>query len=178
MTSEDPHGFAAFVSVGSNIDPGASIEGGLRALAGLVRIVDISMLYTSRPTERSDQADFVNGVWQIETDRDPWSLKFDVLREVEYRLGRTRSGDKHAARTLDLDLILYGEEIIRSDELVLPDPDIYNAHHVIFPLAQLAPELILPDTKIRVRDISGAADPSGLSPLPAMTAALKGWLNK
>lgn len=169
---------AAYISVGSNIDPFVHIEAGLKALADFVRIVDISTLYASRPTERSEQADFVNGVWQIETDLDPWSLKFDVLRTVESRFGRKRSMDKHAARTLDLDLILFGETIIRSDELVLPDPDIYNTPHVVFPLAELAPELILPDSKIRVRDLKGAAEAPGLTPMLAMTASLKGWLHK
>jgi 2-amino-4-hydroxy-6-hydroxymethyldihydropteridine diphosphokinase len=134
-------------------------------------------LYASRPTERPEQADFINGVWEIETDRDAWSLKFDVLREVERRVGRVRGPDKHAARPLDLDLLLYGHQVIRSDELAVPDPDIYNASYVTFPLAELAPTLVLPDTKIRIKDLAGAADTRNLTPLPALTAALKGWLN-
>ena len=168
---------SAYVAVGSNIDPLTHIEAGLRALAEYVRVVDISTVYASRPSERPEQPDFVNGVLLVETERDPWSLKFDVLREVESRQGRRRERDKHAARTLDLDLILFGDKVIRSDDLVLPDPDIYKAPYVYFPLAELAPDLILPDTGVRAGDL-GAKGGAGLTPMPTLTASLKGWLAK
>ena len=170
----------AYVSVGSNIDPEKNLAAGLKALTEELHVVSISTMYASRPTERPEQADFVNGVWKLELDveMDPWTLKFDVLRAVESRLGRTRGPDKHAARTLDLDLLLHGDLVIRSDELVLPDPSIYKAAYVLFPLAEIAQHLVLPDTKLQVQDLEGANDACGLRPLPKLTASLKGWLHR
>ena len=168
----------AYVSVGSNIDPKANIEAGLKALAEAVRVVKISTMYASSPAIRPEQADFINGVWQLDTELDPWTLKFEVLRAVEAGLGRTRGPDKHAARTLDLDLLLLGNQVVRSDDLVLPDPDIYQSAYVLFPLAEIAPNLVLPDTKLRVQDLEGANNAFGLSPLPELTASLKGWLQR
>ena len=170
----------AYISVGSNIDPEANLAAGLQALAEELSVVSISTMYASRPISRPEQADFVNGVWKLEldTELDPWTLKFEVLREVESRLGRTRGPDKHAARTLDLDLLLHGDLVIRSDDLVLPDPGIYKAAYVLFPLAEIAPNLVLPDTKLRVQDLEGANDAGGLHPLPELTASLKGWLHR
>jgi 2-amino-4-hydroxy-6-hydroxymethyldihydropteridine diphosphokinase len=167
----------AYAAVGANIDPEANIEAGIKALAEFVRIADISTLYVSKPSERPEQPDFINGVLKIETSLNPLRLKFDVLRKVESRLGRVRGTDRHAARTLDLDLILYEDQVIRSDELTLPAPDIYRAAYVAYPLAELAPRLVLPDTEIRVRDLKSATADT-LTALPALTAFLKGWLNK
>lgn len=168
----------AYAAVGSNIDPEVNIEAGIKALSAFVRIADMSTLYASKPSDRPEQPDFINGVLKFETSLDPWSLKFDVLRKVESRLGRVRGEDRHAARTLDLDLILYEEQVFRSDELTLPAPDIYRAAYVAYPLAELAPSLVLPDTKIMVRDLKGATASDTLIALPELTASLKGWLNK
>jgi dihydroneopterin aldolase/2-amino-4-hydroxy-6-hydroxymethyldihydropteridine diphosphokinase len=101
---------------------------------------------------QSEQPDFINGVIKIQTDRSPRELKFDILRKIEEKLGRVRSGDKFAPRTIDLDVILY--EMTLSDEpgLCLPDPSIRSYPFVAVPLLELAPELILPDTKTPLAD--------------------------
>jgi 2-amino-4-hydroxy-6-hydroxymethyldihydropteridine diphosphokinase len=168
----------AYISVGSNIDPYRNIEAGFKALLLTVTVLDVSVMVASKPSQRAEQADFINGVWKIETVCPALELKFEVLRDIERLCGRTRGEDKHAARTLDLDLLCYGDVVLQSKELTLPDPDIYTAPYIAVPLADLAPDLILPDTGRRVRDLKSATRLDGLSPLVEFTELLKGWLNK
>ena len=78
-----------------------------------VTITAISNFYKTSPVGGRNQPDFINGVVKIQTDRSPRQLKFDILRKIEEKLGRVRSEDKYAPRTIDLDMILYGEDSIR-----------------------------------------------------------------
>ena len=107
-----------FVAVGSNIEPEENISWALKMLQEYVTISAISKLYRSAALERADQDDFINGVVKILTSYKPRELKFDVLRKIESQLGRVRTDDKHTARTIDLDLILYDDIITNEDDLI------------------------------------------------------------
>jgi 2-amino-4-hydroxy-6-hydroxymethyldihydropteridine diphosphokinase len=122
----------AFIGVGSNIAPEKNIREALRLLAGSVRIVAISTFYRTPAIDRPSDPDFYNGVVAIETDLRPMALKSKVLRRIEAALGRRRSADKHASRTIDLDLLV----------LTPPDPDILNRAFVALPLAEIEPDLL------------------------------------
>jgi dihydroneopterin aldolase/2-amino-4-hydroxy-6-hydroxymethyldihydropteridine diphosphokinase len=124
----------AFIGVGSNIAPEKNIREALRLLARLVRIVAISTFYRTPAIDRPSDPDFYNGVVAIETDLRPMALKSKVLRKIEAALGRRRSADKYASRTIDLDLLV----------LTPPDPDILNRAFVAVPLAEIEPDLLLP----------------------------------
>jgi 2-amino-4-hydroxy-6-hydroxymethyldihydropteridine diphosphokinase len=145
----------AFIAVGSNIEPERNVLEGLRTLAREVRLLGISTLYRTPPLERPEQEPFINGVVEVCTDLSPEGLR-ELLRTVEQQLGRVRTADKHAARTLDLDLIVYDGLLRRGPELTLPDPDVYRRPFVAIPLAQLAPDLVLPDTGRRAGDLAAA----------------------
>jgi 2-amino-4-hydroxy-6-hydroxymethyldihydropteridine diphosphokinase len=136
----------AFVAVGSNIEPEENIRRALLDLKKYLTITAISNLYKTPAVNRPDQPDFLNGVVKIQTNYSPRELKFDILRKIEEQLGRFRSTDKFAARTIDLDLIVYGDLVIDEPDLCLPDPSIRSYPFVAIPLLELAPELILPDT--------------------------------
>ena len=93
-----------------------------------------------------DQAVFLNGVWRVETALTARQLKFDVLRPIEAQLGRVRGEDAYAARTIDLDVLLFGDLVSDEVGLCVPDPDIRTRAFILIPLLELDPALTLPDT--------------------------------
>lgn len=167
----------AYVAVGSNIDPEQSISSGLRLLAAHVSIVAVSTIYRSQAAERPEQNAFLNGVCRIETDRTPRDLKFDVLREIEKSCGRVRSSDPDAARTLDLDLLLYGDLVLDEGDIVIPDPDIGRRPFTALPLLELDPTLRMPDSGALLADIAAKLSWSALEPEPVFTKVLREMLS-
>ena len=139
-----------YLSVGSNIDPERNIIEACLRLKVLVSAIETSTFYETDPLERPRQPSFLNGVWRIATDLPPRRLKEEVLRKIERELGRVRSDDKHAPRTIDLDIIIYGDRLIDEPDLKIPDPDIRVRPFIAVPLLELAPDLVLPDTGERL----------------------------
>ncbi|MBI3576299.1 MAG: 2-amino-4-hydroxy-6-hydroxymethyldihydropteridine diphosphokinase, partial [Gammaproteobacteria bacterium] len=99
--------------------------------------------YRSAPVGRQDQPDFINAVCRVRTGLAPAALMHDLL-EIESRHGRERRGEKGGPRTLDLDLLLYGHEAIRSAELTVPHPRLHERAFVLYPLSELEPDLVIP----------------------------------
>ena len=114
----------AFISVGSNIEPERNILAALRLLTGKTEVIGSSIFYRTEPVGRVDQPMFVNGVWQIRTDLRPALIQKELLEPVEEVLGRRRTKDKYAPRTIDLDLVLYDDLVSEKPGLRLPHPDI------------------------------------------------------
>jgi 2-amino-4-hydroxy-6-hydroxymethyldihydropteridine diphosphokinase len=145
--SKPPHGDArAYIGLGSNLDdPATQIRAGMAALARLAetRVEVCSSLYHSAPVGRQDQPDFVNAVCRVRTGLAPAALMHDLL-EIESRHGRERQGDKGGPRTLDLDLLLYGNETIHSAALTVPHPRLHERAFVLYPLSELEPDLVIP----------------------------------
>ena len=113
------------------------------------------------------------------TTHQPRELKFDVLREIESQLGRIRTDDKHAARTIDLDLILYDDVTTNEADLILPDPSINIYPFVAVPLLELLPDLILPGTRVRLDTVRAALETNTLHPQDKLTDQLRSqFLNK
>ena len=163
----------AFVAVGSNINPAVNVRAAIRALASEAQVTAISTVYLSEPESRPDQSPFYNGVVEIKTGLSPQALKFQVLRGIEARLGRQRTPDKEAARTIDLDLILYDDLVLKTSGLVLPDPDIARRPFLAVPLSELAPDLVLAGTQASVAELVTGLPPVRLRPLRAYTARLR-----
>src|SRR5512143_1899534 len=114
----------AFVGIGSNIDPAQNVRAALRCLARQTRLVAISTVYLTEPLGRPEQAPYYNCVAEIATDVPPTELKYGMLRGIEDALGRRRTQDKYAPRTIDLDLLAYGDLVLDTEGMRLPDPDI------------------------------------------------------
>lgn len=163
----------AFVAVGSNADPANNVRKAVHLLRRLTRIVGISTVYLTESEGPPGQPSFYNFVIELETDLAPLEMKFQLLRPIENALGRVRTGDKFAARTIDLDLILYDEVVLNTADLTLPDPQIFLRPFVAIPLAELAPELILPGTASTTAQVAAAMESKTMTPLPDMTALLK-----
>ncbi len=115
-----------FVAVGSNIEPARNIREGLDRLNQIVPILDSSPFYETEPIGRPEQDNYWNGVIVLDLpdDTDPVQFQFETLRGVEAAQGRVRTKDKYAARTLDLDVILWGDQEIDRNGMRVPDPDI------------------------------------------------------
>jgi len=114
----------AFIAVGSNIEPQKNIAVALVALAEEANVISSSTFYRTEPIGRSEQPPFINGVWQVGTTVQPERIRSDLLCPIEEMLGRQRTADKFAPRTIDLDLVLY-DDLVRNDaDLKLPHPDI------------------------------------------------------
>jgi 2-amino-4-hydroxy-6-hydroxymethyldihydropteridine diphosphokinase len=143
----------AYIGVGSNIEPERNIPNALECLSKHVDVTGISSFYKTAPLLRENQGDYLNGVWQITTSTPPEELKFGVLRTIEKELHRNRESDKYASRTIDLDLLLYDDMVKQEGDLTIPDPDICKRSFIAFPLSELNPDLIMPDTKKMIIDI-------------------------
>ena len=163
----------AFVGVGSNLDPEANVPAALRLLARKVRVAAISIFYATEPLGRPEQPVFYNGVIEIETDIPARELKRGVLRPIEAALGRQRTADRYAARTIDLDLLIYGELVAEEEDLALPDPEIAGRAFLAVPLAELAPEVALPGDGRPLREIAAGLGPHDMKPLPDFTRRIR-----
>ena len=166
----------AYVAVGSNIAPHENVVRAFDMLAGLVRVCAVSTFYLTPPIGRPEQDVYRNGVFCVGTSVSPRELKFEILREVEQRLGRVRSDDAFAARTIDLDLALYGDCVIDEEDLRVPDPDIRTRAFVAFPLIELAPTLELPDTGERLAEVVTEVMRAELCPDILLSEVLKARL--
>lgn len=135
----------AFVGLGSNLeDPVAQINQALRELSALAstRLVVCSSLYRSAPVGWADQPDFVNAVAAVETGLSPREL-LAALLDLERRHGRVREF-VNAPRTLDLDLLLYGDLTSDEEGLILPHPRMHERAFVLMPLTEIAPDCVIP----------------------------------
>lgn len=162
-----------FIAVGSNIDPEQNIRAALERLKRHVHVTAVSTFYRTAPLAGRDQAFYLNGVWRAQTSRSARRLKFDVLRPLEVDLGRTRTEDKYAARTIDLDLIVYGDRVIDEPDLRTPDPDLRVRPFIAVPLLELAPDFVLPDSGEPLASLPVCRSPTGLQAVRAFTRRLR-----
>lgn len=162
-----------FIGVGSNIDPESNVQSALKLLGKRVLIVKISTFYRTQPLGRTDQPSFYNGAVEIETVLPPDELK-RVIRGIEADLGRVRTDDKYAPRTIDLDILIYDDAVISSTQMTVPDPEITERAFLAVPLCELSPDLILPGTGLRICDIADSFGIGDMEPLPEFTALLRG----
>ena len=134
----------AYVGIGANLgDAQANVLDALRRLALLdgTMVVETSGLYRTAPVDSSGP-DYINAVACIDTAFDPFEL-LAALQDIEQAHGRERPY-RNAPRTLDLDLLLYGDQIISSESLVVPHPRMHERGFVLAPLAEVAPDLVIP----------------------------------
>ncbi|WP_237066475.1 2-amino-4-hydroxy-6-hydroxymethyldihydropteridine diphosphokinase [Microbulbifer guangxiensis] len=134
-----------FIGLGSNLDtPEQQLRTAIGAMGELphTRVLRSSSFYLSAPVGPGDQPDYINAVAELETTLEPEAL-LDALQTIEAAHGRERSV-RWGARTLDLDILLFGREVTDSERLQVPHPRIGERNFVLVPLAELAPALTLP----------------------------------
>ena len=136
-----------YVGLGSNLsDPQKQIQLAVDALKKIntCQLTRLSSLYFSRPMGPQDQPDYMNAVAEITTVLSPLSL-LDELQSIENLAGRVRKDNRWGARILDLDILLFDNEIINHERLSVPHYGLELREFVLLPLAEISPELILPN---------------------------------
>ena len=135
-----------YIGLGSNLDgPERQVRSALVELAELpeTRLLKTSSLYRSRPLGGKAQPDYINAVAQLETSLPPPAL-LGHLQQIESAHGRIRGRERWAPRTLDLDLLLYGDDQFNDTDLVVPHPEIPNRNFVLCPLLEINPHIKVP----------------------------------
>jgi 2-amino-4-hydroxy-6-hydroxymethyldihydropteridine diphosphokinase len=147
----------AYIGVGANLgDREATIAEAVRLLGALDRttVVRASTLRETEPWGYADQPPFLNGAVEVETELDADSLLGRLL-DIERCLGRERDGIRYGPRTIDLDLLLYGEDEIDQAGLTVPHPRLHQRAFALEPLLELDPDLAVPG-RGRVADLLAA----------------------
>jgi len=148
----------AFLALGANLgNPEAQVQSAIAALGTLphTRLVRASSLYRSAPVGYADQPDFLNAVAEVATALAPREL-LDALLALELSCGRVRDFP-NAPRTLDLDIILYGGLVLHEHGLTIPHPRMHERAFVLVPLAEIAPDVIVPGRGV-ARDLLAGVD--------------------
>lgn len=143
MTSDAPQPVRAFIALGSNLgDREQLIADALWALNQLdrVRVVATSSLHETEPVGPAGQDAYLNGAAELETTVSPRDL-LNAMLAIERSLGRDRSeGERWGPRTIDLDLLLYGDLVTEEPSLTIPHPRLHERMFVLAPLAEIAPD--------------------------------------
>jgi len=136
----------AYIGLGSNLqEPIQQIQNALAVLKQLPdsTLVCYSSLYGSPPMGPADQPDYVNAVAELHTRLAPLKL-LNILQTIEVRQGRLRDLRRWSARTLDLDLLVYGDQEINTPRLIVPHPGLHERNFVLYPLQEIAANLTIP----------------------------------
>ncbi|TWC40275.1 2-amino-4-hydroxy-6-hydroxymethyldihydropteridine diphosphokinase [Pseudomonas sp. SJZ079] len=156
-----------YIGLGSNLaEPLEQLRGALTALAALpqTQLLARSSFYASDPLGPADQPRYVNAVAALDSALEPLVL-LDALQAIELSQGRERKAERWGPRTLDLDILLFGERLLNQARLTVPHYHMHARAFVLYPLAELAPALRLPDGRA-LSELLAACPFAGLERLP------------
>lgn len=151
----------AYIGLGANLgDRAAMLRAALEQLAAEpdVELVAVSAFHQTDPVGLVNQPRFLNAAAAVETELPARAL-LDRLLGIERRLGRTRDGPRFGPRTIDLDLLLYGDEEIAEPDLCVPHPRLHERLFALEPLAEIDPQLAVPGRGPLARIIAGLQSP-------------------
>ena len=132
------------LGLGANLgDRQATIRRALELLGERVEVVAVSTVRETEPWGYDDQPPFLNAAAAVETELAPREL-LTILLDVERALGRERTGPRYGPRTIDLDLLLHGDEVADEPGLTVPHPRLHERRFALEPLAELDPALVIP----------------------------------
>lgn len=137
----------AYIAIGSNLaSPLEQVNAAVQALGEIpqTRVVAVSSFYRTPPLGPQDQPDYLNAAVMLETGLDADTL-LDNTQRIELQQGRVRKAERWGPRTLDLDIMLFGDEVISTERLTVPHYDMKNRGFMLWPLFEIAPDLAFPD---------------------------------
>ncbi|WP_394173457.1 2-amino-4-hydroxy-6-hydroxymethyldihydropteridine diphosphokinase [Thalassotalea litorea] len=152
-----------YLGLGSNLEhPDQQLRWAVQQLAMVaeITIVSLSSIYQSRPMGPQDQPDYLNAVIGLDTDIAPLAL-LDLTQKIELDAGRVRKDERWGARVLDIDILLFGQQTITLPRLGIPHYGMKEREFVLYPLAEIAKDLILPDGQSLAELVTSVA-PNGI----------------
>jgi len=155
----------AYLSLGSNLNKESNLRQAVRLLAAHGRLVAVSAVFETAPVGNPDDPAFFNAAVALETTLSPVELKQQVLAGIEQRLGRQRSADPNAPRTIDVDISLFDDAILDRGKRHIPDPEIVRFPHIAVPLADLTPDYRHPETGETLAQIAARVTAAAGQPL-------------
>ncbi|HTV91431.1 MAG TPA: 2-amino-4-hydroxy-6-hydroxymethyldihydropteridine diphosphokinase [Verrucomicrobiae bacterium] len=130
----------AYIGIGSNLDePVQQVRSAIVALRALGDVAAVSSLYRTAPWGKTDQPEFVNAVVALDTKLDPRPL-LHGLKWLERELGREEDGERWGPRTIDFDILLYGDQEVDDGDLIVPHPHLHERAFALVPLVEIAPQ--------------------------------------
>nr|WP_314421089.1 2-amino-4-hydroxy-6-hydroxymethyldihydropteridine diphosphokinase [uncultured Erwinia sp.] len=154
-----------YLALGSNLaDPLHQVQSALDALAAIPqsRLIACSSLYRTPPYGPPDQPDYLNAAVALETELSPDAL-LDHTQRIELEQGRVRKDHRWGPRTLDLDIMLFGDLTLATPRLTVPHYDMHNRAFMLLPLREIAPGLCLPNGT-RIADLLAPLDSTAIRP--------------
>ena len=135
----------SYIALGSNLNnPKKQLQNAISCIANIPHtiIIDQSSFYETKPLGPQNQPDYINQVIAVATQLSPHEL-LKALLNIELQMGRIRL-ERWGARIIDCDIILFGDLVIQTSDLIIPHPEMKNRSFVLYPLAEIAPDLVLP----------------------------------
>ena len=149
----------AYLSLGSNIDPERNLPAAVTLLAQFGQVRAVSSVWQSAPVGFAAQADFLNAAVILETTLSAQRLREQAIAKIEENLKRVRTENKNAPRTIDIDIMLFNEEVFSLGQRHIPDAEVLERTFVAIPLAEIAPDYVHPETGQTLRQIADKFDP-------------------
>ncbi len=137
----------AYIAIGSNLaSPLEQVNAALKALDDIPdsHIITVSSFYRTPPLGPQDQPDYLNAAVALETSLAPEAL-LNHTQRIELQQGRVRKAERWGPRTLDLDIMLFGNQVINTERLTVPHYDMKNRGFMLWPLFEIAPTWVFPD---------------------------------
>ncbi len=162
---------SVFLSLGSNIEPERHLREAVRRLAALGQVRAASTVWETEPLGMAGQPNFLNAVVWLETPLSAQALRAEALPALEAALGRVRTENKNAPRTIDIDLLLFNREVLQLGRRHIPSPEIGERPFVAIPLAEIAPGYLHPETGQTLQQMAEALPAAGMAPRPDIRLA-------
>ena len=153
----------AYIAIGSNLDdPHLQVQSAFDRLANIraTRLIARARIYRTRPLGPESQPDFINSMAGVLTQLSARELLIE-LKALERSIGREQPIVRWGPRRIDFDISVFGDQVIAEDDLTVPHPGVPNRNFVLYPLADIAPTLLIPQLG-RVSDLFGRVDASGI----------------
>nr|WP_314263310.1 2-amino-4-hydroxy-6-hydroxymethyldihydropteridine diphosphokinase [uncultured Moellerella sp.] len=141
---------SAYIALGSNLNnPLQQVLAAIEAIKAIPesRVVAVSSFYRTKPLGPQDQADFLNAAVLLQTALQP-EILLDKTQQIELEHGRVRKAERWGPRTLDLDIMLFGDQVINTPRLTLPHYALKEREFMLYPLFEIAPNLVFPDGEL------------------------------
>ena len=143
-----------YLALGSNLgNREDNLDMALKLLGQRMKVVKVSSIYDTEPVGKTDQPRFLNLVCEVSTRLTPEGL-LALAKGIEFKMGRhSKSGEP---RTIDVDILLYGDKVLKTEDLEIPHPKMGERLFVLVPLAEIAPDIIHPVTKKKIKEMNTA----------------------